>query len=169
MIERGEIAPDGTLARLVEVFADEEEVVAGAVLVPQLAVDLEREERQVDDECREPVEIRTVVRHAALRMLVSAVADLGRLAPDQRRNPHAVVVDEQQILAAHQDIPVLQIAVRKLPAFDVLDQGAELLSQRCQFLGLVQHAFDVAIEVRALHPCHLHDGKRSAFDAEPVG
>jgi hypothetical protein len=66
-------------------------------------------------------------------------------------------------------VPVLQIAVGELSALDVLYQGAELLSQRCELPGLVQHAFDVAIEVGPLHPCHLHDRKRATFDAEPVG
>ena len=102
-------------------------------------------------------------------MLVGAVADLGSLPPDQCRDPHAVVVDEQQVLAPDQDVPVLQIAVRELPDFDVLHQGPELLSQCREFPGFVQHAFDEAIEVGTLHPRHLHDWKRAAFDAEPVG
>ena len=102
-------------------------------------------------------------------MLISAVAELGRLAPDQCGHPHAVVVDELQLLAVDQDVPVLQIAMRELPVFDVLHQRPELLSQRCELPGLAEHAFHETIEVRTLHPRHLHDGKRSAFDAEPFG
>ena len=102
-------------------------------------------------------------------MLISAVADLGRLAPDQRRNPDPVVVDEQEILAPDQDVPVLQIAVGELRGLDVLDQRPELLPERRELLGLVQQALHEPIQIRALDPGHLHDRKCATFDAEAVG
>ena len=169
MLEGREIAPDRRLSRLVEVLADEEEIVARVVLVPEPAIDLESAQREVDHQRGEAIEVRPVVRRAAPRMLIRAVPDLRRLAAFQLGNPHAVVVDEQEVLAANEDVSVLQVAVRELRALHFLDQPAKPCSKGGEPGGIAEEALDAPIEVLALHPRHLHDRKRAPFDAQAVG
>ena len=138
ILERRQIPPEGAPPRLVEILAHEEKVVAGAVRVPELAIDLQRPQRQVDHQRGKPVQVRTEIGHAPLRVLIGAMPDLGGLPPDQRRHPHAVVVDEQKIPAGDQDVSVLEVAVRELRVLDVFHQRPELLPQGRQLPGLVQ-------------------------------
>src|SRR2546421_359890 len=72
----------------------------------------ERDERKIDDETGEIVEVGVEVTRIARGMLVVLMPDLTRRPTGHRGHEHAIKIDEPELSMLDDDISVLQIAVR---------------------------------------------------------
>jgi hypothetical protein len=131
--------------RVTEVGRAEQQVVAVVVPTPEpRAAGLQRAERGVDHQVREPVDFRVEqLPTDPLRVLIVAMPDLAGLDAGQPRHPHAVVVDEPQHGSAarpgdDQDVAVLEVAVCDPGASESGGEFDPLARQLAQRRGMTE-------------------------------
>ena len=152
-----------------EILAAEEEVLVARVgAVPQVGVDAERHQRDVDDPGGEVVQLRPEVSLAPSRVLVVAVPDLVAAAPRQGGHVHAVVVEQPEVAVDDQHVAVLQVAVGDARAPQGVYHLRPAPRQVAQRARVAQAPLDVEVERIALDPLHLEDGMPPAAHPDPV-
>src|SRR5437899_4441993 len=101
-------------------------------------------------------------------MLVGSVISFQGYASLQGRNPHPDVVNQLKRSAAHQDIALLQIAVRDPSGFEVANEIHPFCPQCREHPGKAELLLDMTVQQVALRPLHFDDREPLGADLDAL-
>src|SRR5438552_5602069 len=101
-------------------------------------------------------------------MLVGTVASFRGVAALQGQHQKAVVINQLKRSASHQDIALLQIAVRDPSGFEVANEIHPFCPQCREHPGKAELLLDMTVQQVALRPLHFDDREPLGADLDAL-
>jgi hypothetical protein len=155
-------------SRIEKILLREDQIFV-VILVPQFRPLGERDERQVDDERGEVVDVCVEVRRVSGGVLEMLMPDFAGLQPAHRGDEHAVQINQAQLPLFNDDVSVLQVAVGDARFAQTRHQFQPLVRQMPEHVWPVNHVFQIHVQRRAFDPLHDQRREPAPRDEYPVG
>src|SRR5262245_54861117 len=101
-------------------------------------------------------------------MLIVAMADFVAHVAGKRRHGHGIVIDQPEIAAADQNIPVLKIAMSNIVLTEYSEQSHPSVHERGNRRHVADALFNVVSEILSFDPLHFQDRIPLPVDADTL-
>src|ERR1044072_5048138 len=126
-------------------------------------------QRQVDHERREVIQILIEVIGMSAWVLIVLVTDLARGPAGHLRHKDSIVIDESQMSVFDDDVAVLKIAMCHPRRSQRSQQAQPFFRKMQEHILSVEHLADVEIQGWAFDPLHEENRKSLAADEDSFG